>query len=404
MNPHRLHPSLSFPMFLLAAVLFTGCAPKGPADEGVGNPRVLPVNCFETHWAEQLETVHGKVKRIFARDTYVIGYTDDGTSYVLDRATGAMPFPPVTIRNGDQALRAPVVLKDFIVYPTNTSLEVYDRAGALVRSKDLRYSIRSDAVGNKTFVYFGADLQGGGRVVAVDVTSEYLDHRWELMFPHAAISAAPAVWGDIVYAAATNGDVAAVSYDSREPLWPLPNGVFHTGEEVIADLQIDDTGVYVSSMDTKLCALNRNNGKVKWQYLAKAPLHDSPVVLKELVMQRVDGVGFVAIDKLAGAYNRAPRWIAPDVTKILSADAKFVYVLRNDNMIVALDKMDGHAVFTSTRHDLVTYTTNTKDATIFAVTTGNRVLAITPVLKPGVVGELAWVPAAPMKQVVALAR
>ena len=54
-------------------------------------------------------------------------------------------------------------------------------------------------------------------MVAVDVTSQYLDHRWELMFPHSAVSAAPAVWGDIVYAAAENGDVAAVAFDLREP-------------------------------------------------------------------------------------------------------------------------------------------------------------------------------------------
>jgi glucose dehydrogenase len=381
---------------------FSGCAPKGPADEGVGNPRPLPANSFEIHWAEQLETAHGPITRLFARDAVIIGYTDDGTSYVLDRATGHILFNPTTIHNGEQMLHPPVVLKDFIVYPTNTTLEVYDRAGALVRSKPLRYSIRSSAVGNKTFVYFGADIEGGGRVVAVDVTSEYLDHRWELMFPHSAISASPAVWGDIVYAAAENGDVAAVDYESREPLWPTPMGVFHTFDPIVADLAIDESGVYVASTDTKLCALNRNNGKVKWQYMATHGLFDGPVVTKELVLQNVPEVGYVAIDKIKGDYNRSPRWTAPDITQILSADEKNVYALRKDKKIVALDKMDGHVVFTSNRKDLTVYTTNTKDAAIFVVTTGNRVMAITPVLKPGVVGELAAADGG--KQLVAVAK
>jgi outer membrane protein assembly factor BamB len=244
----------------------------------------------------------------------------------------------------------------------------------------------------------------GGRLISVDVASEYLDHRWELMFPNSTVSSAPALFGDVVYCGAGSGIVTAVAYDTREPVWPIEGGIFRTYGEVVADLVVDETGLYVASTDGKLCALNRNNGKVKWQFISAHDLRDAPVVTKDLVFQRVPTMGMVAIDKLAGKYNRVPKWNASDVVKILCEDDKNVYALREDNMIAALDKTTGKTLFVSHRHDLVTYTTNTKDATIFAVTTLNRVLAINPVLKPGVVGEMAWEPVNSDPQVLAAAR
>ena len=350
-----------------------------------------------------LETTHGPITRVFARDTLVFGYTDDGASYVVDRATGTI-LHVETIRHGSEALHPPVVLKDYIVYPTNTSVEVYDRKGDLVRSKDLNYSIRSDAVGSKNYVYFGADYVGGGRLMAVDVTSEYLDHRWALMFPKSAVSAGPARLGDIVYAAAKDGKVVAIAYDTREPVWTVEGGTFQTYGAVLADLAADESGVYVASTDTKLVALNRNNGKVKWQYTSNVELHNAPVLAKDLVLQNVPGVGMVALDKGAGLYNRTPRWIASDVVKVLSADEKFVYVLHDDRSIVALDKLTGKAVFKSNRRDLTAFATNPRDGTIYAVTTANRMVALAPVLKPGVVGELALEPVQPVGPMLAMGR
>jgi hypothetical protein len=412
-NPHPLtrpsfatfRASLIFPT-LIAASLLTSCAHVTEmVDEDIKAPAAIPLNSFRLQWATKLEGSHGQITRLFARDNLVIGYTEDGTSYVLERAGGKI-LHSVTIRHGEQLLHAPVVLKEYIVYPTNTSLEIYNRAGALINSKNLGYSIRSDAAGHKTYLYFGADYVGGGRLVSVDITSEYLDHRWALMFPGSSVSSSPVIVGDIIYAAAENGDVTAVTFDTREPVWPITGSFFHTFSPIVADLAGDEGGIYVASTDTKLVCLNRNNGKVKWQYSATNSLVEGPIATKELVFQHVPGVGYVAIDKVNGQYNRTPLWTASDVVNILSADEKFVYVHRSDNTIVALDKTNGHAVFTSKRRDIATYTTNPKDGMIYAVTTANRVLAITSVQKPGVVGEIAWdwEPVKPENKRVALAR
>jgi len=240
--------------------------------------------------------------------------------------------------------------------------------------------------------------------VAVDITSEYIDHRWTLAFPNAGVKSTPALLGDIVYVAATNGDVAAVAAETREPVWTLPDGVFHTHGPIVADLAADETGVYVASTDSTLSALNRNNGKVKWQYFAPAPLRDGPILTKDLVIIKVPGTGVVAIDKLNGQYNRSLKWTVPDIAKILAVDEKYLYVLLEDDSIFALNKLTGKRAFPLNRKDLATFATNPKDGTLYVVTTGNRVMAINAVLKLGVVGTLAAVPVATPVQSVAVAR
>lgn len=377
----------------LAGLITAGCRHM-PIDEGVGTAEALPINSFQVKWDAPLETTHGQITKLFLRDTLVIGYTEDGTAYVIDRATGAIQHVE-TIRHGQEVLHPPVVLKDLIVYPTNTSLEVYDRKrGDRVRSKDVHYAIRSDAVGSKNYLYYGADFIGGDRLVAVDMTNEYLDHRWTLMFPGTTVTAAPALLGDIVYVAAEDGKVTAIAYDTREPVWPLTDGVFKTHGANVADLVADESGVYVASTDSTLTVLNRNSGKVKWQYYAGAPLRDAPVVTRDLVFLNVPDVGAVVFDKINGAYIRAPRWIAPDIARLLAEDEKYVYIVRRgDGEVMALDKTIGKAVFSIKRHDLVAFATNPKDNVIFAVTNANRVMAIVSVLKPGTVGEIACAPA-----------
>jgi len=57
--------------------------------------------------------------------------------------------------------------------------------------------------------------------------------------------------------------------------------------------------------------------------------------------------------------------------------------------VIAIDKQTGEQRFTSKRNDLVAFATNTKDGTIYAATASGQVIAITPVLKPGNVGEIA---------------
>lgn len=406
-------------LLILICGLFLGLGCYTPSPPGFDeNPQLLENPTFSRQWATNL--AHGDydaVTSIYLSDQYVFAYRQGGTSSVLDRATGRLLHID-NPRDGNQRLHPPVVLKDRIVYATTTYLEVFDATGRYIEhpvkptdeldkpfSQSMEYPIRTDLVGLGKMVFFGADYSDGGRAVAVDMTRPYVPEAWTLLLaPNSSVTAAPAVLKDVVYFASDSGKVAAVATDTREPIWPLEQGVFGTYGRVDANLAADQTGVYVASTDSKLYCLQRAGGRVKWQYFAGTPLHKGPTLTKDTVYLAVPGTGLVAIDKNSAVQGtRNARWTASDATQFLSEDDKYVYVRTTQNQIAALDKATGQQRFTSHRPDLVAFGENTKgDGICYVSTQLGRIIAVRPVLSPGVVGELVLAPAAPAA--VALAR
>ena len=397
-------------LLVAAAALAGGCGSNNIGE--TPNPQPLPNKSFAREWSAELRGGgDDPVTAVHVTDQFVFAYRQGGTSTVIDRASGRLLHIDEP-KDGAQRMHPPVILKDRIVYPTTTYLEVFDLSGRYVPhatkpsdemdkpfSQALKFPIRSDVVGMGKLVFFGADFEGGGRVVAVDLMRPYVPDIWTLLTPGASVSAAPALSKDTVFVAAENGTVAAVTIDSRAPLWTLPNGVFGTYGGVTGNLALDASGLYVASNDTKLYCLLPTSGKVKWQYFAGAALRDGPVLTKDLVYQMVPNAGLAAIDKSEAissqspTYNRQPRWIAIDATQFLSEDDRYAYVRTGDNHIVAVDKKTGQRAFTSQRNDLAACGVNTKgDGIIYAATTNGRVMAVKPVLQPGLVGELVMVP------------
>ena len=181
-----------------------------------------------------------------------------------------------------------------------------------------------------------------------------------------------------------------MSAADREPIWPLPGHVFKTGGPIVGNLTADADSVYVASTDNKLYVLNRNNGKLRWQYFGSSSLRSGPAVASDTVYQYVPGTGLVALDKAQGDFLRKPRWVAEDATQLLAQDDRNAYVRTKGNRIAARDKKTGEVRFTSQRKDLTVFATNLvkEDGMIYAGTKAGRVIAVRPVLKPGTVGEV----------------
>ena len=154
-----------------------------------------------------------------------------------------------------------------------------------------------------------------------------------------------------------------------------------------------EPGRTAASTDNKLYALNRNSGKIRWQYFGGAALRTAPAVTSDTVYQFVPGTGVVAIDKAAGEFIRKPRWVASDATQFLAADERNAYLRTRDNRIVAQDKKTGERKFSSVHHDFTVFATNLvkEDGIVYAGTKQGRVVAVRPVLKPGTVGEVVMV-------------
>ena len=372
------------------AALAGGCRKPPPADKP---PGPLPVNSFTRAWGGDAQVPkRDALAALHVRDDTVYAVTRAGTVSGLKRDSGQLQFT-YAIKGGSQTLFPPVVLKDEVVYPTATTLEVYKRDGRFTRSVPLPFAVRTAAAGVGSTVFLAGDYpQGGARVVKIDLTQPYVPIGWEFLGLNGGRSGYTSglqVVEDAVYAAGLDGYVYAVLVRSREKIWPIPDGVFKTGGAIEADLAADATGVYVASTDSVLYALNRNSGKLRWQYFAGVPLREAPVVTSDRVYIKVPGKGLVVFDKILATPSqfREPLWTSPDAQQFLAQDERFSYLRGKDNRVVAVDKKTGEAKFQTKRKDFAVFGTNTKDdGLVFVASTAGNVIAIRSVTKPGVIG------------------
>lgn len=384
-------PLLSLVMALSAAGL--GCRHTTPPP-AIDKNQPIPAQSFQQHWTADLALKDDSVDRLFVRDDLIFAYTLSHKVYVLSRSGGQVLHID-SVAGAAIDIFPPVVMGDRVIYPTNTTLEVYDRQGRKQRTINTDYAIRTPAVGGKNVVYFGSDYPGGGRLIAVDITRVSTIPLWQVMTPGGALTAAPALYQGILYAGAQDGKIYAVSED-RNAIWPLEGGVFLTSGKIVADVKADQEGVYFASTDSKLYCVDRMTGKVKWQYFSGRPLTDSPQVTDDMVYQAVPELGVVAIDKTKGKFpqyglgdNRAAKWTASEAVEFLASDEQFAYMRTRDNRISAFDKQSGKQVFQSQRTDLNLYAPNPgKDGLIYAATQDGKIYAIKPSIQGGGVGEV----------------
>lgn len=382
----------------LAAGLMTlattqlGCQKKIEPPEPIPAAAPLPLNSFVRSWAFNLGLEGGDVvKEIHPRDKDVYVYTRGGQILVMSRETGRLEWQ-ARIRSTDRGgMKPPVVLKDRVVVPTSSTLEIYDtNDGHFVKSSPLKVAARSNAVGLGSIIYIGGDFANASRLVALDISKDYVPTVWQLQIMKGGLASTPALLDEVLYIGAGDGNVYAVNALSREPLWSLTNNAFKTEGPVIADVAADESGVYVASTDSRMYCLNKGTGKLKWQFYAGRALTQGVILTPTQAYLPIPNLGIAAFAKGDGEFNRKPLWIATDMNQFLTEDDKYVYLRRaGDNVIVAFDKATGEQRFENKRRDLVTFATNLKnDGVIFAVSKTSRLLAIKPVLKPGVVGEL----------------
>lgn len=368
---------------IIAAALIAGCRHVPPPPPPTIGP--VPANSFVRQANADLLLKNDRVQSLYLRDQLLIVYTRNHDAYALNR-DGLVMESMAEVGTPGERLGPPVVFQQSIIYPTNTTLQVYTRMGQKIREIDLRRALRSPIVGNGSTLYMGVDYHQGGRVIAIDPTRDAVPIKWEFL-TSSGIGAAPAFANGILYIGTEDGQIIAAQ-DMGSDVQPLEVFHFHTAGSIVADLKADESGLYVASTDTKLYCLDPNTGHLKWQYYAQHPLTKSPTVTATRIYQPVPTVGLVAIDKTQGEQDRKPLWIADNVAQIVSEDDHCVYALMTNNSITAIDKQTGKQLFVSHRRDFVAFATNTENATIYAATADGKIYQIMPVFQGGVSGEL----------------
>lgn len=393
--------SLISVLAIASSACVSGCTMTTATAPESTKSTLVPVNSFAKVWALPLQLAERKdeIRGLYLREDTLFAYSQRNRVTAMSAADGRALYAADVLPDGVQ-LKPPILIKDNkVAFPAGSSIEVYSKAGKFVESANTNRSIRSGGAVLENTVYLGLDYPAGGRLAAIDLTRKFDRARWETM-TRSGISATPAVYQNLIYFADEGGSVYAVSED-KQPAWALPHSAFQTDGRIVADVKVDDGGVYVASMDTKLYCLESGSGRLRWQYYSSQPLIDSPVVTADTIYQVVPLVGVAAIDKVNGQMNRQAKWTVKGATRFISRDDKYCYLVGPNKQILACDRNTGEVKFKSRRQDLVAFAINTKNAMIYASTRDGNVMAIKPVTGPGTVGTLVLAPV-PLDEALAL--
>lgn len=400
-----IHPLRNPPRIgLLTLLAIAGCATstatsKTPAATNNAGPviNVLDADNFRQLWLDTVPLDKGdQVNRLYIKDDAVLAVTPGNVVYTVDKQTGVLKYFSY-VDGGGRPIGAPIELPDYMVYPAQSTLEVYKRHdGDLYRSVPIKLTISSNGVGEGNDVYIGVD-RGGGEIVDVDITEPYVPVRWSLL-TFGEVRGSPAYYQSVIYIGSADGGVRAVNPD-RTALWPLDHDAFFTGGQILGDIAADDAGVYAASLSGRLVCLDRNSGKLRWQYFAPVGLNTGPIVTHTTIYQLVPDTGLAAIDKSdlmavdpegrrkIEQLNRTPRWVCPEAAQFVAEDRLFTYVRSTTGQLLALDRDTGQIRYRSARA-FTAISTNTATATIYAATADGTIYAIKPALEPGNPGYL----------------
>ncbi|HEX8325120.1 MAG TPA: PQQ-binding-like beta-propeller repeat protein [Tepidisphaeraceae bacterium] len=304
---------------------------------------------------------------------------------------GGLKFRTTVGEAGD-LVGMPIVQPDRVIFPTSGALDLYTPSGVKTKALTLPQPIRSPGVVVGDSVFVGTDSDTGGRLASINLTRSYNVYNWTVLT--GIINTKPVIFDNTIYCATEDGRVYAITQD-KAPLWgpgpEMPDGLFHADGKIIAPIKADEGGVYVPSTDTKLYCLAPNTGRMRWQYFAGVPLTTSPTITADTVYQYVPGSGIVALPKKSLERTAVAKWSFDSGKQVLADDGRYAYILDNGNAIVAVSKADGTAAFRTQRNDISQAVTNPdpKNPAAFVLTKSGQLLCITPVLKTGVVGQLA---------------
>lgn len=323
-----------------------GCAAKGPGPGAMlaSVPVTeVPGQSFVKKWGVDVAVGKGgKLVHLYEAGDFLFAIDNHNFSTVIRKETGAV-LAVDEIRTPSDIL-PPFTNGTLFCYPAGTELFFYDANGKLVRVVDTKNAIRGSGAFSDNTVYLGTTGINGGRLRAVDVNRIYGTAKWEILTGGAIISA-PVFYDQQVFFATDDGKVYAID-ENRNNTWALPKPYFESGP-VTADLTVDEAALYVPSTDSKLTAIDRKTGRIKWQYFAGYPLYKAAIPVSDTVYVPIPGQGLAAVDKNASSYNRAARWMSRESTDFLADDGKYAYVRLNDNAIAALDRKTGAVAFRS---------------------------------------------------------
>ena len=385
----------------MGCLLVSGCNPNAAAPPA-SDFQLISKPSFVKVWDVQLPLHSGDtVRGIYYLDGTVHVLTDMNFDHAVKGDSGDLLYRNEIGTPDNNLTGGPTLVTNGIVFPTTHTLELFSRSGDFERSIEVKYGITNQAVGNHNDVYVGLDFNRGC-LAQVDVTQEISPVQWTFL-TFGPVDGPVGISDNVIYAGSEDGNVRAC-LDDRTPFWPLlTDAAFNTQSKIVSGIAVDSHSCYCATLSAKFYCLDKNNGKLKWQYFAGQPLEFTPQVTDSMVYQYVPGQGLVAIEKtqkmtLADQTTvdespfHTPKWNLRAAGRILAEDEQYVYVVlgppNETRGLAAVDKQTGKVEYHSTRRDLAFVTCQPKAELIYGVTKTGLVVAIKPVSEPGSYGEI----------------
>ncbi len=387
--------SLALTGTVAASLIFfplSGCqtANNSPSNSVASTSGLVTANSFVTVASTDVTPDRMPVEAVHlvGDSVYVYVRGPEGTR-VMNLSRGLDVRWARVVGSEDDKVRAPVRIGSRVIFPTSVAIEIFDSRGNIERKQKLPLPITTNvSATSRGMLLAGVASPTGGRVAFIDPTLTILPIVRDALLGD--ITSRPVEFQDTAYAATVSGKVYAIGENNRA-VWPLKDGAFLTDSTISSELVVDDFGLYVAAGDSKLYAIDRISGKIKWRYFAQQHLVATPFVTADRVYQITSDSTLVALDKIEGDPYRKPLWLLSGVRQIVSADDSNIYVVTgsaNAPVVQAVDKSTGKVRFSAQRTDFTSFATNITDSTIYAVTKSGDLLAFRPVLTGAAAGAL----------------
>lgn len=322
------------------------------------------------YWQAEIPLAsHDSIDVAYLADEALYVVTEGGSVFAIQADVGLIRWADKVTERDYRIQRPTHLLNDDgtgpVIIPTTTRTFVYDRfSGDLLQSFAPDFAAGGPAVGLADRAYFGS---ADGRVYSLLLncsTSNRPIKIWTVQ-TDGPITTAPVLYnGTELLFASQSGTVYSCHASDKTLNWAV-----HLGGGVVSDPVVDESAVYVASLDRSVYKLDIETGKRKWRFQMTKELMTGPVVSAKTVFQFCPEQGLVAIDAETGK----ERWRVPYGRSFVSHTINGDFLFTGHRRLILVDHDSGEVRGEIDAPEVIGTVVNTRNDAVYLLGRHGRV-------------------------------